>query len=46
MRSPATVFFEHYKKLEPGKWVTFEGWGGEQDAKQAILDAVDALRQL
>jgi inorganic pyrophosphatase len=29
-------FFEHYKDLEPGKWVRVEGWGGMDEAKQEI----------
>ncbi|MFI4866968.1 MAG: inorganic diphosphatase [Steroidobacteraceae bacterium] len=29
-------FFEHYKDLEPGKWVRVDGWGGVDDAKQEI----------
>jgi inorganic pyrophosphatase len=29
-------FFEHYKDLEPGKWVRVEGWGGPDEAKQEI----------
>jgi len=33
-------FFEHYKDLEPNKWVRVEGWGGVDDAKQEIVDAV------
>lgn len=33
-------FFEHYKDLEPGKWVKLEGWVGVDEAKQAILDGV------
>jgi len=33
-------FFEHYKDLEPNKWVKVEGWGGIDDAKQEILNAV------
>lgn len=33
-------FFEHYKDLEPGKWVKLEGWVGADEAKQAILDGV------
>lgn len=33
-------FFQHYKDLEPGKWVKVEGWGGPEEAKQAILDGV------
>ena len=26
-------FFEHYKDLEPGKWVKVLGWGGADEAK-------------
>ena len=33
-------FFQHYKDLEPGKWVRVEGWVGPEEAKQAILDGV------
>lgn len=33
-------FFEHYKDLEPGKWVKLEGWCGADEAKKAILDGV------
>ena len=34
-------FFEHYKDLEPGKWVRVQGWGDARDACQLISDAVD-----
>jgi inorganic pyrophosphatase len=33
-------FFEHYKDLEPGKWVKVEGWFGPEEAKQEILNGV------
>ncbi len=39
---PATLlaqiahFFEHYKDLEPGKWVKMEGWTGADAARQEI----------
>lgn len=29
-------FFEHYKDLEPGKWVKVQGWEGVAAAKQEI----------
>ena len=29
-------FFEHYKDLEPGKWVKVEGWGNVDAAKAEI----------
>ncbi len=35
-------FFEHYKDLEPGKWVKVEGWEGPEVAKQEIVDAIAA----
>jgi len=34
-------FFEHYKDLEPGKWVKLTGWGDAAKAKQLILEAID-----
>jgi inorganic pyrophosphatase len=33
-------FFEHYKDLEPGKWVKLIGWGDVEEAKQFIRDAI------
>jgi inorganic pyrophosphatase len=33
-------FFQHYKDLEPGKWVKVEGWVGPEEAKREILDGV------
>jgi inorganic pyrophosphatase len=33
-------FFEHYKDLEPGKWVKIEGWAGVEAAKQELLEGV------
>ena len=38
-------FFEHYKDLEPGKWVQLAGWVGPEEAKREIVDGVDALRE-
>jgi inorganic pyrophosphatase len=32
-----THFFEHYKDLEPNKWVKVEGWGDVQAAKDEII---------
>lgn len=34
-------FFEHYKKLENGKWVKIEKWLGKTDAEAAIQKAVE-----
>lgn len=30
-------FFEHYKDLEPGKWVKIDGWEDAESARQEIL---------
>ncbi|MHB8353606.1 MAG: inorganic diphosphatase [Burkholderiales bacterium] len=34
-------FFEHYKDLEPGKWVKIEGWVGQEEAKAEILMGIE-----
>ncbi|NOT18108.1 MAG: inorganic diphosphatase [Sulfuriferula sp.] len=33
-------FFEHYKDLEPGKWVKVEDWVGVDEAKAEIMAGV------
>ena len=38
-------FFEHYKDLEPGKWVKVLGWEGPESAKQEVLDGIEAYRK-
>ena len=37
-------FFEHYKDLEPGKWVKVQGWGDATEAKGLILAAMNRGR--
>ena len=34
-------FFEHYKDLEPGKWVKMNGWGDATEAKRLIREAIE-----
>ncbi len=34
-------FFEHYKDLEPGKWVKIGGWHGVDMAKRLIVEAIE-----
>jgi inorganic pyrophosphatase len=34
-------FFEHYKDLEPGKWVKVQGWGGVADAHKEIFEGIE-----
>jgi inorganic pyrophosphatase len=38
-------FFEHYKDLEPGKWVKVQGWVGAAAARKEILDGVRRFRK-
>jgi inorganic pyrophosphatase len=38
-------FFEHYKDLEPGKWVKVDGWEGPEAAKEEILSGVEAYKK-
>jgi inorganic pyrophosphatase len=33
-------FFEHYKDLEPGKWVKVIGWGNAAEAKKLIAETI------
>jgi inorganic pyrophosphatase len=33
-------FFEHYKDLEPSKWVKVLRWGDADEARQLILDGI------
>lgn len=35
-----THFFEHYKKLEPNKWVKVEEWVGVKEAQAEIVEGV------
>ena len=39
-------FFEHYKDLEPGKWVKILGWEGPEAAHKEILDGVANYNKL
>lgn len=38
-------FFEHYKDLEPGKWVKVVGWGNVDDARQEILSGLENAKK-
>lgn len=39
--SQISHFFEHYKDLEPNKWVKVEGWAGPEEAAAEILAGVE-----
>ena len=38
-------FFEHYKDLEPGKWVKVLGWGGADEAKDLVRQAIERAKK-
>ena len=38
-------FFEHYKDLEPGKWVKLIGWGDATEARQLIVEAIERAKK-
>ena len=38
-------FFEHYKDLEPGKWVKVLGWGDAAEAKRMISEAIERAKK-
>ncbi len=38
-------FFEHYKDLEPNKWVKILGWGDADEAKTMIMQGIERAKQ-
>jgi inorganic pyrophosphatase len=40
-RSQIEHFFQHYKDLEPGKWVKIVRWGDVNEARRFIVDAIE-----
>lgn len=38
-------FFEHYKDLEPGKFVKVQGWQGQEEAKKEIMEGVQRYEE-
>ena len=38
-------FFQHYKDLEKGKWVTIVRWVDTADAERIIMDAIERAKQ-
>lgn len=38
-------FFEHYKDLEPGKWVKIGDWKGADIAKELIVAAIERAKK-
>lgn len=37
-------FFEHYKDLEPGKWVKLGGWQNAESARRFITEAIERAK--
>jgi inorganic pyrophosphatase len=37
-------FFEHYKDLEPNKWVKLIGWGDAAEAKRLIIEGIERAK--
>jgi inorganic pyrophosphatase len=44
-RQQVEHFFEHYKDLEPGKWVKIGDWGDAAQARQLITEAIERARR-
>jgi inorganic pyrophosphatase len=38
-------FFEHYKDLEPGKWVKIVRWGDVEEARKMIEQGIERAKQ-
>jgi len=38
-------FFQHYKDLEPGKWVDLKRWDDASHARQLIMESVERARK-
>lgn len=37
-------FFEHYKDLEPGKWVKIGGWRDAKEASKLIVESIERAK--
>ena len=46
LRKQIAHFFEHYKDLEPGKWVKVVGWGTQEDAITEITDGMKRANEV
>ena len=41
LRAQIAHFFQHYKDLEPGKWVSVARWDGPREAERLICQAME-----
>jgi len=37
-------FFEHYKDLEPAKWVKIKAWGDAADARRMVMEGIERAK--
>ena len=44
LRQQIQHFFEHYKDLEPGKWVRIDSWGNAADAVRLISEGISRAK--
>lgn len=44
LRNRIQHFFEHYKDLEPGKWVKIEAWGDAAEAEAEIQKSIERFK--
>ncbi|NIR60487.1 MAG: inorganic diphosphatase [Gammaproteobacteria bacterium] len=45
LRDQISHFFEHYKDLEPGKWVRVEGWQDAAAARDEIMSSIRRFQE-
>ncbi len=38
-------FFEHYKDLEPNKWVKVTGWEGAEAARKEVMESIERFNR-
>ena len=44
VRQQVEHFFTHYKDLEPEKWVRVGRWGGAEEAKRVLMEAIERAK--
>jgi len=44
VRQQVEHFFTHYKDLEPEKWVRVGRWGDAEEAKRALVEAIERAK--
>lgn len=44
-RNQLVHFFEHYKDLEAGKWVKIKGWADAAEAKDLLVQGLEAAKK-